>query len=391
MPRRPTAQPIQDAVLSSVPAQRPATTNISTALALSEQERTGLAVLDDVQRNCTLQAISSLSSQAERSIVLAKAITAAEQALEPFRTLIESLRCTPLGFMLDKPEQYEWPIMRRVIAEGMLRGARFTGNEINGISKRCYLTQAYYVRRCREWPGVSITLEMFGVPRQANGQTVVDCRIDYDHERPNAQGQPIRHQETYDRTATNAIPIKVNDGMGPDAILGKAKRKAYAGLMEQLINRSGESWSPGTDGEVEDVTGQPRQTQAIVSDSAQPQTTFTSQTGINYPQWHEAIMAAQSGQELADVGRRLTQACDLRNGLWTPTDTQNFGSLVSLWLGRRLMTCNGEANAIRAVRSTIEAIHAIRPFGAAVMAAMNRTIDSAGYPGAVMTTTNPVG
>lgn len=332
---------------------------IPSALALTDTERHGLAALDVVEQHCTLQAISTLASQAERSIVLAKAIKMAEDALEPFKETISALKCTPLGFMLDKPENYDWPILRRVIAEGMLRGARITGNEINGISKRCYLTQAYFVRKVRDWPGLTITNEMFSIPRTVNGQTVVDYRIDY--EIFNGDGNPTTTHACYERQGNNAIPIRVNDGMGADAILGKAKRKAYAGLLEQLLQRAGQNWSPGTDGEIDDerttgVQQQPRQVQP----AGQGMSRFPIGEWINRIENSRTTSQASTAANLAQVGRDLVNETGLANGLWTPQDISDFCEILTRWLRERLVVCT-DANGVRSVQATLESINRIRP------------------------------
>jgi len=294
--------------------------------ALTADESAALRVLDEVEQNCTLQVISTLSSQAERSIMLAKAIIKAESALEPFRPTIESLKNTPLGFLLDKPEQYDWPILRRICAEAMLRGSRITGNEFNGIAKKCYLTQAYFVRRCREWPGVNISQEIFGIPRTLNGQTVVDYKIVY-----NRDGV----EEFYSREGNQAIAVRVNDGMGADAIIGKAKRKAYAGLLEQLIMRSGETWSPGTDGEINDATETPRGTDTTTASATTSNPANDLMTVI--AQFRDRISACTPA-ELPVVGRNMCDATQVQNGLWTSVIKSAFYNVFAMWFRRRLET-----------------------------------------------------
>jgi hypothetical protein len=308
---------------------------------LTNEESAALRVLDEVEQNCTLQAISTLSSQAERSIMLAKAIIKAESALEPFRPTIESLKNTPLGFLLDKPEQYDWPILRRICAEAMLRGSRITGNEFNGIAKKCYLTQAYFVRKCREWPGVSISQEIFGIPRTLNGQTVVDYKIVLTRDGV---------EEVYSREGNQAIAVRVNDGMGADAIIGKAKRKAYAGLLEQLIMRSGETWSPGTDGEVNDAT-EPRTIEAASTTATNSGPEYSLLATIN--QFRERIGSCPAS-ELPQVGRNMCDATQVQNGMWTSMIKTAFYNTFAMWLRRRLENVN-DLTSLNAVIMTRDA------------------------------------
>lgn len=372
MPPRSRATPLpeDDAMPENRTNQQPASMAVATPppspLALTTAERHGLQALDLVEQHCTLQAISTLGSKAEQSIMLAKAIQMAESALDPFQGVINGLKCTPLGFMLDKPETYDWPVLRRVIAEGMLRGARITGNEINGISKRCYLTQNYFVRKVREWPGLTITSEMFSIPRLVGAQTVVDYRIDY----------TIVGSETvqghYSREGNNAIPVRVNDGMGADAIVGKAKRKAYAGLLEQLLQRSGQTWSPGSDGEIDDdrTTGVNSQPPRQVQQVNPPQSRFDVQL------WRGRVDACQTSSpvstaaNLSQVGREIVSSLGLSNGMWSEADTADFQEIFRHWIQARLLTCT-DANALRAVTATFEAITRQRPLPMAYVDQIN--------------------
>lgn len=313
-------------------------TAIASALQITAEERAGLRVLDEIEQNCTLQAISTLSSQAERSIMIAKAIRKAETALEPFRETIEAMKGTSLGFKLDKPEQYDWPITRRICAEAMLRGARLTGNEFNGIAKNCYLTQAYFVRRCREWPGVTITQDMYGVPRLMGTTTVVDYTIRY-----TVDNGP---EQVYERVGNQAIPIRVNDGMGADAIIGKAKRKAYAGMMEQLINRSQQSWSPGPDGEVEPPERQ-RTLGAVADYSSNPAENELNAIG-------NQILSA-TPEQLPGLGRTLVETCNARTALWTPEQRTAFWLIFETWHARRLETAT-TLDIVRAANMSSEGV-----------------------------------
>lgn len=314
---------------------------------ISDTERTAITKLDAVQQTCTLQALSQIESRSERAIVLGKAMKLVEDALEPFKDQIMAMKGNPLGFIVDKPEDYDWAVTKRVVAEGILRGARITGNEINGISKRMYLAQAYFVRMCREWPGIVIVSERFGVPRQLNGQAVVDYKIEYTLTREADDGQSITVSDNYSREGNEAIPIRVNAGQGPDAILGKAKRKAYAGLLDQLIRRDGQDWSPGADGEAGEASDANPQNIRQVQDLSQPR--------INVQEWNTRIAGITNMHDAADVGRQLVNAADVRNGLWSDQDRRDFSAVFGLWLVKRLamVTAVGELSTVQATLESI--------------------------------------
>jgi len=354
MPRRTAATPQSNEL---APSRSTAVAANIPALALTDAERSGLAVLDTIHREVNLQAFSSLASEAERSIVLAKAVKYVEEALTPFKEHIESLKGKPLGFKLDKIEDYDWPLTRRIVAEALLKGARITGNEFNGIAKQCYLTKEYFVRKVKSWPGLVVSEEMFGVPRQLNGQTVVDYKIICSI--TNEATPPVTTTVEYSREGPQAIPVRVNNGMGPDAILGKAKRKAYAGLLEKLINLSGQEWSPGNDGDTSDAgDGDARPARQIPG-------TATPARRINVIEWNARITAAfnlpqpEQLQSLTGLGRELVDAAGVRDGMWTQQDAQDFEEVFTVWVTNRLMASTTPAH-VQSVQVTLESINNLR-------------------------------
>lgn len=156
-----------------------------------------------------------------------------------FQNQLMELQGSALGFRTDKDKDggYQWPVVAECFLEAAIRGARPTGNEFNIISERAYLTKEYFARRVQEFPGLSDLKLSPGVP------TV----------KPNATGAivPYRAEWRLNGEAFNLereIPIRVNSGMGADAILGKATRKILAAVYGRLTG----SELTVPDGEIDD-------------------------------------------------------------------------------------------------------------------------------------------
>lgn len=162
-----------------------------------------------------------------------------------------------LGFLTDRPNKrhaqpYDVAVVRDVLVEAMLRGARVAGNEFNIISCGCYLTKAYFERKVGEFPGVTNVVPTPGVAQMVgdgalvpftvrwllNGKKMVEERIE-------------RGKRGADGYLDERIPVKVQAGMGADAIAGKAERKIMARVYKRLTGAT----AAIPDGAVDDLVG----------------------------------------------------------------------------------------------------------------------------------------
>jgi hypothetical protein len=162
---------------------------------------------------------------------------------------------TELGFLTDrKPGQkdkdgrelsyHTWQI-RDCVIDAMLRGASIVGNEFNVIAGKCYLTKNYFKRVLRDWPGLTDFKTTPGVPTQS----VNGCLVPYRGEwRLNGVPDELRCEHTSE--GDFRIPVKVNEGMGVDAVLGKAERKFLARVHNRV---SGSGWASMQGQDDEDV------------------------------------------------------------------------------------------------------------------------------------------
>jgi hypothetical protein len=152
---------------------------------------------------------------------------------------VKGLQNTALGFLTDRPDQtkaYPDDVVRDAVIEAMLRGAQPIGNEFNIISGRCYLTRQYFERQVRQFPGLTKLRVTFGVPQTAQNQggALVPCTATWE-----LNGQPERIDCTESDGLDKRIAVRVNAGMGVDAILGKATRKLYARIFQRV---TGSDW-----------------------------------------------------------------------------------------------------------------------------------------------------
>lgn len=137
---------------------------------------------------------------------------------------IMQLQGKPYGFLTDKDKEGGYPpeVVEDCCVAATAWGLRWTGNEFNIIAGKMYPAQAGMMRVVREFPGVNDIEIDYGVPMPGKDNTQVVS--------------VLAKWKVGDRPMQIAaeIPIKVNNGMGPDAVLGKAKRKIYARIYERL-------------------------------------------------------------------------------------------------------------------------------------------------------------
>jgi len=171
-----------------------------------------------------------------RAVATSTALQRARKLVTPkfLEDYVMPLMNSPLGFMTDKKgdkgtnDFYRPGDLVEPVVEALIRGFNIAGNEMNVIAGRFYGAQNGYRRLVRELPGLTDLEEIPGTPMADNGSTVVRfivrCKINgKEWVLKNEKGEPGRK-----------FTIRVNSGMGPDAILGKAARKALKAAYEEI-------------------------------------------------------------------------------------------------------------------------------------------------------------
>lgn len=211
-------------------------------------------------KECGVAAIRDLP-KFKQAISLAKGMRELRKAVDDnfVKHCLMPLMGTTLGFLADRPnpkepEPYGPLVVRDCAIEAMVRGFNVVGNEFNIIAGRFYGTKNGYARLVSEFPGLTDLVLQPGVPTLAGDRgALVPFTASW---RINGKADRIEclQSEKFDQR----IPVKVNAGMGPDAILGKAERK----MLFRIYQRVNGSSFGATEGEVGDegainTTGEP--------------------------------------------------------------------------------------------------------------------------------------
>lgn len=226
-----TVQKNGNGAVQTTTNRMPAVTQQSTALAQIEQ-------MQAIANSALPSAIEKMSDF-EKAIRIGTAVDQLRKSVFPeWQKILMSLQGTHLGFRTDKDAGggYEPKVLIDCWIEATLKGARTTGNEFNIISGRAYLTKEFYQRAVREL--VTIINDVAGVPMVKDGKTLVRYLLhwkDGAHEQMllDAEGKPGR-----------IFVVKVNSGMGDDAVIGKATRKAFKAAFELITGRTFEYDEP---------------------------------------------------------------------------------------------------------------------------------------------------
>jgi hypothetical protein len=234
---------------------------------------TALAKIDAVVADSPLMKTDSVS-QVQRSVQMSLAIKAVKSLLTP--AMIDNyfmhLQGTALGFLTDKDKSggYDAQTLQDVIAEAMLRGFYPINNEFNVISGRFYGTKNGFYRKVCEFPGLTDLELLPGVPVLQGGGALVPYTARWKLDGNQCEMRRICTNEGGEGPLDQRIPVKVNQGMGADAIIGKATRKILAAIYQQI---SGTDMSI-PDGDVTDVDGprRVREVGTITADDLKPGT-----------------------------------------------------------------------------------------------------------------------
>ena len=193
-----------------------------------------IAALDDLSKQGVLA--NSMTSQFKRIFITGAVMYNMEQILTPqVMKNIMWLQNSPIGFMTDKPQGgYDEQTVRQCVIQASMMGIDIIGNEFNILAGRFYTAKNGLKHMLRRIPGLMQNVTP-GIPKMtAESTAIITMHLDWTYNG--------KHKEK-DLT----LPIRVNKGMGADAIIGKGTRKAYAWLYEEVTGNS------AMDGEVEDM------------------------------------------------------------------------------------------------------------------------------------------
>lgn len=202
-------------------ARGPAITGTSTDLATFQ---TIVTTVEEIASTYGLEACENMP-QFQRAIYLAEGVNRLRAAItDGVVEHLMRLQGSPLGFLTDKDRDGGYPsqVVKECFIEATLRGLYPVGNEWNIISGKLYVAKEGYRRKVAEIDGLSDLDINLAVPLLKNGGAVCAARATWKY-----RGAPC----AIDRE----IPVRVNQAMGVDAILGKAERKMLAQVYKRVM------------------------------------------------------------------------------------------------------------------------------------------------------------
>ena len=193
-----------------------------------------LDIIESVVQQCGFSAISKMG-HFKRAFQMAEGMRILNAHItEKMMKDIMVLQGTKLGFRTDKDTSggYSIDVVKRCFIEATMYGAYPVGNEWNIIAGNTYLTKEFYTRMLNEFPGLRYSPHP-GVPAMANGGALVPYVVEWILDGKPGKLERIQHTED-GQAFDERIPVKVNGGMGADAILGKATRKMFKAVFDLL-------------------------------------------------------------------------------------------------------------------------------------------------------------
>ncbi len=215
--------------------------------------------------------LSTDVSHFARAFKTASALRALSKAMtsEMMNDIME-LQGSALGFRTDKDRDGGYPVevVKECAIDCLLRGGHLAGNEMNIIAGRAYYTKEFFTRRLASFPGLTDLRLSPGVPAMATGGALVPYTATW-----NLNGRPDRIECLARKSADGSIDdericVKVNSGMGADAILGKAERKIRARIYSRI---TGTNFG---DSDIVDVQSAPapKKSPYLTDETSQPMT-----------------------------------------------------------------------------------------------------------------------
>ena len=161
------------------------------------------------------------SRQFSQAIKQANGIILLREALTPqIMNTIMQLQGSPLGFKTDKDKDGGYPekVVKECVIEAIMRGVHLIGNEFNILAGRCYITKEGCGTLLDKIPGLRYMITP-GIPKMVSAGAEAPVKVEW---RLNGGEAQVREL---------VFPIRVNAGMGSDAVNGKATRKARSWLI----------------------------------------------------------------------------------------------------------------------------------------------------------------
>lgn len=256
-------------------------------------QTTDLATVD-----AKLDRAIALMQQAEgrigRVVAIANATKAVRETVAANWDAFMQLKDSPLGWSTDEREggrQYSPAQLQTALTQAILKGGLPVNKEIGVISGQAYLQKPFFERQVRERGDISDVRLTLDVPETINGRTVVGGVVSWRH---NGCEDRIVCRKTAE--GDQRIPIKVNAGMGDDAILGKATRKILARMLARIDGSAAWEDAASDDGVIDGTA-----TPATAVTPGIPQAPSKEELRQAYAAFRDRIKAAKSAAEVSTI------------------------------------------------------------------------------------------
>lgn len=243
--------------------------NTKHEITLSSQETQLAETLDKLTESGL--ACSNMTNNFTKTFTVARCISQLKAALtKEVMTPVMELQGTPLGFRTDRDKQggYNIDTVKEVLIEAAMAGLMPCGNQFNIIGGRMYPTKEGFTYLLSQIADLSYTINQ-GVPVNKPGGAIVRTEILW---RVDPSGVATPNKKILE------IPVRVNNGMGVDAILGKADRKAKCWLYNHVTGKT------LNDGEVESDGMRPTSSRVVNENPFAAQTPQEPQEAAYNPQ-----------------------------------------------------------------------------------------------------------
>lgn len=265
-------------------------------------DKKDLIALDEAAADCR-RAIAIQENNFTRSLTLACAMQHMRSLITPqIMQAVTALAGSPLGFLTDRDnskEKYTPEELKDPLIEAAIRGFQPVGGEFCVISGKFYGAKAGFERLVKNFPGVTDFEDNYDYSETVGGTARVQAIASWKF---NGQEDELKRmkESVNGQLFDNRIPVRINAGMGHEAVIGKAKRKFYAAIYDYLRAAK----SPTPEGDVDDLfpaNPQPQRRRGTLFDK---EFSAPASAGVQQTSPHDAEHIAEYQQRLAAFKRK---------------------------------------------------------------------------------------
>lgn len=174
------------------------------------------------------KSLASAGNDYERGCIVACGLIDLRQAVKEYLPVLKQLQGSKLGFLTDRDPgnwkndpPYPDQVLIDCAIEAVMRGARWTGNEMNILAGGVYLTKEFWWRKVTEIAGLTDLDLVPGIPEVVGPKALVGYVATW-----RLDGKP--------QSITRRFSVSVRKGQGDDATIGKAEARMLKAIYRKL-------------------------------------------------------------------------------------------------------------------------------------------------------------